>query len=334
MSKICALEYYPCITMIVMAYECANVAITMLDVDNENLHVWEARIVPFEEPDMEHMYDQVHNVRLRIGHDIAATLNDANCIVMAIDNPIQKINSEHELNLTKWEASWRRVAIHAANKLLIEKSNVPIDADKNINRIFFERGAPNYPRVLYNPDFYSLGTSYMDMRFPSQVIFGGNSQLIHGVDFLQFRNLLYWVPDNILFTYPDSKSVIIAKLGINVLLAAKLSTLNNISSISAQVKANTHRIMDIMNRNQRLGPTSLKSGIGFRGPNLLRDTQYLSQVAHDNGLPEEKQLYVKILANNRTARRRFVKMVLAKLTGMKNKTIAIFGFASSIIHQT
>ncbi|KAF5206728.1 Udp-glucose 6-dehydrogenase [Thalictrum thalictroides] len=233
--------------MIVMAYECANVVITMLDVDNENLHVWEAGIVPFEEPDMEHMYDQVHNVRLRIGHDIAATLNEANCIVMVIDNPIQKINSEHELNLTKWEASWRRVAIHTANKLLIEKSNVPIDADENINRIFFEQGAPNYPRVLYNHDFYSLGTSYMDLRFPSQVIFGGNSQLIHGVDFLQFRNLLYWVPDNILFTYPDSKSVILAKLGINVLIAAKLSTLNSIASISAQVKANTHRIMDIMN---------------------------------------------------------------------------------------
>ncbi|KAF5183142.1 Udp-glucose 6-dehydrogenase [Thalictrum thalictroides] len=172
----------------------------------------------------------------------------------------------------------------------------------------------------------------MDLRFPSQVIFGGNSQLIHEVDFLQFRNLLYWVPDNILFTYPDSKPVILAKLGINVLLAAKFSTLNNIASISAQVKANTHRIMDIMNRDQRLGPTYLKPRIGFGGPSLLRDTHYLSQVAHDNGLPEEKQLYVKILANNRTTRRRFVKMVLAKLIGMKNKTIAIFGFASK--HNT
>ncbi|KAF5205278.1 Udp-glucose 6-dehydrogenase [Thalictrum thalictroides] len=291
------------LTMIMMAFHC-DVVITMLDVDNEDIDDWEAGIIPFDEPNFEHMFDQVRNVRLMFGqsNNIAAALNTADFIVIAVDNPIQRIKKKNTLNLTKWKDSWEQVAMHAPDKL--------------------------NPTVVYNPEFYSLGTAFNDLQNPRQVIFGGDAQILNGPLFHNVRKLMYWVDQNAVFRYHDIKSVVLAKLGINGLLASKLSILNSIASISAAVEADMNTIMEIMGRDQRLGPTYLTPGIGFGGPSLERDTRLLCHVAQNKGLLKEEQIYTKVLENNEAAEKRFVNMVVDKMNGTTNKTIAIFGLAS------
>mgnify|MGYP000075000747 FL=1 len=257
-------------TMAVMAQKNPNIKITIVDANLERIKAWNGPLdkLPIYEPGLSEVVGKARGRNLFFSDDIPTNIEKAEMIFMAVNTPT-KIEGEGAgmaADLSHIEACAKDIAKYSkSNKIVVEKSTVPIRTAEKIKEILEENYTDIHFEILSNPEFLAEGTAITNMNTPDRVLIGGDDTST-GQEAVAALVEIYlsWVPEERILT-TNVWSSELAKLASNAMLAQRVSSINSLSALCEKTGANIDELSKAIGMDHRIGPHFLKASVGFGG---------------------------------------------------------------------
>ena len=324
-------------TMAVIADNCPDIQIEVVDVSEERINKWNSKdldALPIYEPGLSEIVSRCRGKNLHFSTSIKEKINNADMIFISVNTPTKKkgIGAGKASDLKWVEASARQVAEYSSgHTIVVEKSTLPVRTAEtimsilNASQISGSKGGNHATfDVLSNPEFLSEGTAIDDLTNPDRVLIGGeNDKAIQSL----YNIYQKWVPDKkILRTNIWSSEL--AKLTANAFLAQRVSSINSISALCEKTGADIREVSRAIGSDSRIGSKFLDSGPGFGGSCFKKDILNLVYLAEYFGLPEVASFWNEVVKINNWHQHRISELIIKRLYGtISNKKISILGFA-------
>lgn len=221
-------------------------------------------------------------------------------------------------------------SVSESDKIVVEKSTVPVRCAANIRRILSANRKPHVNfQVLSNPEFLAEGTAILNLVNPDRVLIGGDEHLPEGKVAINTLAAIYehWIPSERIIK-ANTWSAELSKLSANALLAQRVSSINAISAICEATGADVTQVAKAVGSDSRLGNKFLQPSLGFGGSCFQKDILNLVYLCESLNLQEVAEYFYRIITMNDYQRRRFARQILTTLfDSVSNKKIAVLGFA-------
>ena len=232
-------------------------------------------------------------------------------------------------NLRYLELAARTIAkASKSDKIIVEKSTVPVRTAATLRRIFAENNKEHTLEVVNNPEFLAEGTAINDLLSPSRVLIGGETTP-SGESAVQSLVNVYaqWVPRERIITM-NTWSSELAKLTANSFLAQRISSINAISAVCEKVGADVREVSRAIGADPRLGSRFLQASVGFGGSCFQKDVLDLVYLSESYGLTEVAAYWKQVVIMNDYQKQRFARRVIHDMFDtVAGKHIAMLGFA-------
>jgi UDPglucose 6-dehydrogenase len=318
-------------TMTVIANKCPDYKVTVVDKSVERINAWNSDELPIYEPGLKERVRRVRGKNLFFSTDVDAGIAEADIIFVSVNTPTKAFGegAGKASDLQYIENIARRIKECAkSDKIIVEKSTMPVRAAEALNRILHSGGNSVHFEVLSNPEFLAEGTAIRDMENPDRVLIGSNSTPTG----LKARNELMkiyhrWVPKQKVIT-TNLWSSELSKLVSNAFLAQRVSSINSISAICEVTEADIDEVANAVGKDSRIGDKFLRAGAGFGGSCFRKDILSMVYLCEFYGLNDVAQFWMQVINMNDYQMERFVKRILqAMFNTLVDKKIAVFGFA-------
>lgn len=320
-------------TMAVIAEQCPDIAVVVVDMDAARIAAWNSVSLPVYEPGLAEIVEACRGRNLFFATDFEAAVVDADIIFIAVNTPTKTygLGAGAAADVSYLESCSRMIARYArGHKVVVEKSTVPVRAAESIRRILQATQQPGVSSftVLSNPEFLAEGTAIRDLRKPDRVLIGGPSTpegdvAVQGLVQVYAR----WVDRSKILT-TNTWSSELSKLTANAFLAQRVSSINSISAICEATGADVGEVARAIGMDSRIGDKFLKASVGFGGSCFQKDILNLVYLAESFHLPEVASYWRAVVDMNEYQKRRFVHRVVHDLFGsVRGKRIAVLGFA-------
>ena len=331
--KICSIGagYVGGPTMVVIAEQCPDVQVTVVDINTERIAAWNSDHLPVYEPGLNDIVQSIRGRNLFFSTDIDKAIEESDIIFLSVNTPTKTYGegAGKASDLKFIESAIRRIAAIAKNdKIIVEKSTIPVRTAEKIRRILSSNAHGCNFEVLSNPEFMAEGTAIQDLKHPDRILIGGN-QTDSGKAAIKKLSDLYahWVPKNKIITQHLWSSEL-SKLTANAFLAQRISSINSLSALCEKSGADIDEIAMSIGADSRIGPKFLKSSVGFGGSCFKKDLLNLVYLCEYFGLPEVAHYWNQVVEMNEYQKHRFSHLIVEKLFNtLAGKKIAIFGFA-------
>ncbi|XP_071793925.1 UDP-glucose 6-dehydrogenase-like [Asterias amurensis] len=321
-------------TCTVIAYKCPEVAVTVVDLSQERIDQWNSEDfnLPIYEPSLVEVVKECRGRNLFFSTDIDTAIQEADLIFISVNTPTKTfgLGKGRAPDLKYIENASRRIAkIADTDKIVVEKSTVPVRAAESIQRILQANNKPGCSfEVLSNPEFLAEGTAIRDLLNPDRVLIGGD-ETPRGRRAMEDLASVYenWIPrKNIILTNTWSSEL--SKLAGNAFLAQRISSINAMSAICEATGADVAEVAHAVGTDSRIGPKFLQASLGFGGSCFQKDVLNLVYLCEALNLPEVAAYWHQVIAMNDLQRRRFANKIIGSLFNtVTDKKIAILGFA-------
>ena len=318
-------------TMAMIAHKCPDIKITVVDLNEHRIAEWNSSKLPIYEPGLREIVESARNQNLFFSSDIDANLKEADIIFISVNTPTKDYGagSGKAADLRFIEACARRIAeVGGGNKIVVEKSTVPVRTAQMVNEILSGAGNGFEYQVVSNPEFLAEGTAMSDLENPDRVLIGGEIS-DSGKEAVSKVVDIYahWVDrDRIITTNLWSSEL--SKLTANAFLAQRISSINAISALCEATEADIDEVARAIGTDSLIGRKFLKSSIGFGGSCFQKDILNLTYLCRHFGLPEVAEYWEQVIIMNEYQKERFVQRLLdAMFNTISGKRIAILGFA-------
>ncbi len=322
-------------TMAVIADNCPEIKITIVDLNKERIVLWNSNDlnkIPVFEPGLKEIIKKVRNKNLFFSTDVPNAISNADMIFISVNTPTKTkgIGAGRASDISWVEACTRQVAEYAIGEtIVVEKSTIPVKTAEAIRSILMSCSKEDDQTktsfsVLSNPEFLAEGTAINDLQNPDRILIGGDDQ--GSIDAL--KNIyLNWVPENQVIT-TNLWSSELSKLIANAFLAQRISSINSISALCEVTGANIEEVKKAIGLDSRIGSKFLNAGPGFGGSCFKKDLLNLTYLCEHFGLPEVSKYWEQVISINNWQQYRIYKTVINKLFGNVNKKkIVILGFS-------
>ena len=317
-------------TMATIAYKCPSIQVTVLDVDHHKIQSWNQEELPVFEPLLNEVVQQTRNRNLFFSTSMQTPILEADAIFVAVNTPSKKSGqgANKACDLSFFESAVRSVAqilqTFKGHKIIVEKSTVPVKTAEMVEEIL-ESNCPDLSfHVVSNPEFLAQGTAVNDLLHPDRVLIGGkNSSAVEAL----VNVYTQWVPKSKIIT-TDVWSSELAKLCCNAMLAQRISSINSISAICEKTGAKVNEVAQVLASDPRIGSSYLKTGVGFGGSCLAKDTLCLVYISEFLGLHEVASYWSSVIEMNNFQINRFSNLIIQVMNNtLKEKHITILGFS-------
>ena len=155
-------------TMAMIARKCPDIQVTVVDLNERRIADWNSSKLPIYEPGLQEVVDSARNKNLFFTTDIDTNLKEADIIFISVNTPTKDYGSGSgkAADLRFIEACARRIAeVGGGNKIVVEKSTVPVRTAQMVNEIL--RGAGNgfEYQVVSNPKSSAPKSQVLEKRF-------------------------------------------------------------------------------------------------------------------------------------------------------------------------
>ncbi|PIK51834.1 putative UDP-glucose 6-dehydrogenase isoform X2, partial [Apostichopus japonicus] len=210
------------------------------------------------------------------------------------------------------EAAARMIAdVAIGDKVVVEKSTVPVRAAESIQRILTANTKKGCAfEVLSNPEFLAEGSAVEDLLHPDRVLIGGE-ETSTGRAAMEKLAWIYqhWIPkDNIILTNTWSSEL--SKLAANAFLAQRISSINSISAVCEATGADVAEVSHAIGTDTRIGSQFLKASLGFGGSCFQKDVLNLVYLCEALNLPEIAAYWQQVIDMNDFQKRRFASKIV------------------------
>ena len=297
-----------------------------VDNNKEKIKKLKAGQVPIFEPGLaELMAKQMKKKKLTFTTSIKDATRKAEVIFIAVGTPSKK---NGDADLTYVENVAREIALNLDSyKLIVEKSTVPAETGKRIERTIRLNLPEKYKKgknhlefdVASNPEFLREGSAIGDFMDPDRVVIGVESERAEKL----LREIYKPIKTHIVVTNINSAEII--KHASNSFLATKISFANALSQICTRVGADVLKVTKGMGFDKRIGRGFLNAGIGYGGSCFPKDVDAFIRLSEKSGY--NFKLLKEVRNINEEQKAAFVKLIEDKLWIIKNKVIGILGLA-------
>ncbi len=294
--------------------------------------------IPIHEQFLPELLARHRGERLSFSSSLAEAVRASSVIFIAVGTPA---GQNGECDLSYVESVAREVAQALdGQKIVVEKSTVPVCTGEWIRKIMLLNGAPEDSfDVASNPEFLREGTAVTDFLYPDRIVIGADNgraaavlrkiyqPLISG-EYAQQKGAVP-VPD-IARAVPQlivtsAKSAELIKHASNAFLAMKISFINAVASICESVGANIEQVREGIGSDSRIGRRFLEPGIGYGGSCFPKDLKAFRSVARECGY--DFRLLDEVININEEQCQRFLRKVRAALWTLKGKRLAVLGLS-------
>ncbi len=292
-------------------------SVTCLEIDSKRLSSLQSAEVPFHEPGLSELVERHSRAeRLRFTSEYSQAIPQAEYAFIAVNTPQ---GAEGRADTGFVFAAVRSVLEHATDMLvLVTKSTVPVGTGDEIAHLAEEQG--RFPiAVVSNPEFLREGTAVHDFLHPDRVVVGA-SDTWAGAAVAE----LYAGLDAPVVT-TTRRAAELAKYTANAFLAARISFMNEISSVCDAVGVDVEDVARIVGSDPRIGPAFLRAGLGWGGSCFPKDVQALAVTAATHGC--RTPILEGVFRQNVRQRERAAEMLLASVGHLPDPTIGVLGLA-------
>ncbi len=293
-----------------------------IDNDLEKIKKLRSGKVTIYEPGLQElMKNAIKKKYLSFSSSVREATRKTDVIFIAVGTPSKK---NGEADLTYVENVARQIAANMSSyKLIVEKSTVPAETGKRIERTI----RLNLPKrskkidfdVASNPEFLREGSAVEDFMKPDRVVLGVESAKAEKI----LREIYRPVKTHIVVTNINSAEII--KHASNSFLATKISFANALSQICDKVGADILKVAEGMGFDKRIGKSFLQAGIGYGGSCFPKDVDAFIRLSERNGY--SFALLQEVRRVNEEQKSAFVQLIEDKLWILKDKVIGVLGLA-------
>ena len=336
MNKICCIGagYVGGPTMAVIARQCPNITVTVVDISEERIAAWNDRDVdnlPIYEPGLAEVVAKARNKNLFFSTEVDKAVQEADIIFIAVNTPTKTYGKGKGMaaDLTYVEQCARRIAeVATSDKIVVEKSTLPVRTAEAIQTILEQSPHGAQFEVLSNPEFLAEGTAIEDLFKSDRVLIGGR-RTPKGEQAVQALVDIYanWIPREKIVT-TNVWSSELSKLVSNAFLAQRISSINSISALCEATGADVEEVAAAVGKDSRIGPKFLKASVGFGGSCFQKDILNLVYLCQQYGLDEVADYWKGVITINDYQKNRFANRIQQALFNTVNgKKIAFWGWA-------
>lgn len=333
-EKICCLGagYVGGPTCSVIALKCPNIKVTVCDKSVERINQWNSEKLPIYEPGLDEVVKKCRGKNLFFSNDIKKGIQEADLIFISVNTPTKAFGNGkgRAADMKYVEGAARMIAdIATSNKIVVEKSTVPVKAANIIMKIIRANSKPGIEfQILSNPEFLAEGNAIVDLIEADRILIGGEDSP-EGQKAIQELSWVYqhWIPVAKIIT-TNTWSSELSKLAANALLAQRISSINSLSAICEATGADVSEVARAVGKDSRIGPKFLEASIGFGGSCFQKDILNLIYLCESLNLPEVAAYWQQVINLNAYQKQRFSRKVVESLFNtVSDKKIAILGFS-------
>jgi len=311
-------------------------SVTVVEKDAAKLDVLAAGKVPIFEPGLEElMAEDLENESLRFSSDLAAALEEADAVFVAVGTPSSPDGSA---DLRAVDVVSDEIARLLRRPIvLVIKSTVPIGtSDAVADRIHEALGrrsdelaalgvlpasgrVEELCEVVFCPEFLREGKALLDLVHPHRIVIGTGST--KALDLL--KDLFASIDAPILVT--DRRSAEAIKYASNAFLATKISFVNEMANLCEVTGADIIDVATGMGMDERIGDKFLQAGVGYGGSCFPKDTKALLHIADTAGY--KFSILEAVVDVNERQKRRVIAILRNMIGDLAGTKIALLGLA-------
>ncbi|XP_068085994.1 UDP-glucose 6-dehydrogenase [Anabrus simplex] len=333
-NKICCIGagYVGGPTCSVIALKCPDIVVTVVDLSKERIGQWNSDKLPIYEPGLDNVVKQCRGKNLFFSNDINTAIKEADLIFISVNTPTKTFGNGkgRAADLKYVESAARMIAdVATGNKIVVEKSTVPVRAAESIMNILRANHRPGVSyQILSNPEFLAEGTAVDDLLNADRVLIGGEDTP-EGHDAIEKLCWVYehWINRSKILT-TNTWSSELSKLAANAFLAQRISSINSLSAVCESTGADISEVARAVGLDSRIGPKFLQASVGFGGSCFQKDILNLVYICECLNLPEVAAYWQQVITMNEYQKSRFSAKVIESLFNtVTDKQIAMLGFA-------
>ncbi len=331
-KKICCIGagYVGGPTMSVIASQCPDIEVTIVDVNHERIAAWNSEdmdLLPIYEPGLAAIVSEARGKNLFFSTDVAKAIADADMIFISVNTPTKNYGKGKGMaaDLKYIELCARQIAeVATTDKIVVEKSTLPVRTAAALKSILDNSSNGVNFHILSNPEFLAEGTAVQDLLNPDRVLIGGEHP-----EAIQALVAIYaqWVSPELILT-TNLWSSELSKLTANAFLAQRVSSINAISELCEVTGANVDEVAKAIGMDSRIGPKFLKASVGFGGSCFQKDILNLVYIARSYNLHAVADYWDQVIIMNEHQKRRFADNIIQTLYNtVSGKKVAMLGWA-------
>ncbi|OVZ57432.1 UDP-glucose 6-dehydrogenase [Pigmentiphaga sp. NML080357] len=300
--------------------------VVCIERNAERLRTLQDGGVPFFEPGLAELV--AHNAqagRLSFTDDLPAAVRHAEVVFIAVGTPADEDGSADLAHVLQASAALAQAIVR--DTVVVVKSTVPVGTCHRVQALIDgelrTRGVPWRVSVASNPEFLKEGSAVDDFQRPDRIVIGTENPQA-----LRLMAALY-APynrnrDRLIHT--DIRSAEFTKYASNVMLATRISLMNELARIAEKVGADIEAVRHGTGADPRIGHHFLYAGVGYGGSCFPKDIQALARLAADHG--ESTPLLHSVQRVNEEQKRVLAAKIRQHLgTSLQGRCIALWGLA-------
>ncbi len=299
----------------------AGNSVVCVDNDDKKITNLKNGVIPIYEPGLTEIVK--HNKKLGRLHfttDVKFGVDNSLIIFLAVGTPSEKDGS------CDISAILSVAAVIADNlneyRIIATKSTVPVGTYQKVTDIIKSKTKTAFDYVS-NPEFLKEGAAVEDFMSPDRIIIGTINTKVQQT-MMQLYSPFMRKGSRILFM--DSASAEMTKYAANVMLATRISFMNEISALCEKVGADVEMVRQGIGSDSRIGRSFLFPGIGFGGSCFPKDIRALIHTGSGHGV--EMTIAKSVVQVNINQQERFVARITDFFKGHEDKTIlAVWGLS-------
>ncbi len=293
-----------------------------VDIDPKKIEMLKQGDIPIYEPGLSELVKKnLKEKRLSFTDKFTSDIDKAEIIFLAVGTP-SKEDGTADLTYI-YKAIDSILPFVKAYKIFVLKSTVTIGTNEEIRKYIKSKLNTEFD-VVSNPEFLKEGTAVQDFMKPDRIVIG--SENIKASEIM--KELYSQLTRNGHPIYVmDPKSAETVKYACNLMLALKISYINEISRLCDAIGADIRRVREGIISDVRIGGHFFYPSIGFGGSCFPKDVLALDTFTKKNGIdaviPE-----ITLEINNRQSSW-FINKIISYfgINEIKNKTLTIWGTA-------
>ncbi len=256
--------------------------VTCLDIDESKIQQLKTSKIPFYEAGLEELVKRnVDSGRLIFTTNYTESVPDSDVCFICVHTPMSE---DGQANLTYVKNVAKELATHMEDyKVIVNKSTVPVGTAALVHGIIADtlksRGVAIEYDVVSNPEFLTEGCAVANCMKPNRVVLGVDNPRV-GLIMKEIYAPFMLSHDRLITM--DIPSAEMTKYAANIMLASRVSLMNELAGICEKVGANIDTVRIGIGSDQRIGYKFIYAGAGFGGSCLPKDIRALQALARDN----------------------------------------------------
>ncbi|MBN2139244.1 MAG: UDP-glucose/GDP-mannose dehydrogenase family protein [Sedimentisphaerales bacterium] len=299
----------------------AGNTVICVDKDADRIAGLKKGIIPIHEPGLSEIvrHNQEMN-RLSFTTDLKDGVDNSLIVFLAVGTPTGKDGSP---DVSAINSVAGKIAESLSEyRIIVTKSTVPVGTHQKVTDIIRSKTKVSFDYVS-NPEFLKEGAAVEDFMSPDRIIIGTTNP-----DARQTMKQLYspFMRKSSRVLYMDATSAEMTKYAANIMLATRISFINEIAELCEKLGADVEQVRQGMGSDSRIGSSFLFPGVGFGGSCLPKDIRAIIHKGSELGV--DMTIAKAVQQVNSHSMNRFAERITAYFDGKEEETtLAAWGLA-------